>query len=330
MMKNNASNLETVACGICGCREFHHLFTARDYIYGNKGEWPVAQCANCGVVLMNPRIPPAEIGAFYPKSYYTNSTSGVEVQGTSLKRGLKDSVLKHYYGYKFSNPQPLVNAILGRLILPFTKRWTGTRKYPQPIDGGVILDVGCGNGHMLTEYKRLNWKTYGSEVGDESAKLAQEAGHQVFVGELLDANYPNNFFDVVTLWDSLEHIHNPLESLSDIYRIIKPNGKIYISVPNYGSWYARLFKDQWFMFTAPLHYYHYTDKTLSNLLAKSGFKDVSIEHPLGDTGFAQTIATVVAGRKLLKSIVQSRLINFLLKVLNFLMPKGHLLAVATK
>lgn len=330
MMPKTEIKLEHVSCSLCNSQESRHLFYARDYIYGNEGEWPVAQCKNCGVVFMNPRIPPAKIGLFYPHSYYTNEMSPVATSGQSFKRAMKDCVIENYYGYTLADTYSLLNRFIGRLLFPFTTRWAVTNKYITPVTNGRVLDTGCGNGHMLTEYKRLGWETFGNEVGASSAQLARQAGHQIFVGELVDAIYEDNFFDAITLWDALEHIHNPYETLQEIYRITKPGGKIYISVPNYGSWYASRFKDKWFMFTAPLHYYHYTDETLSYLIRRVGFKEITIKYPLGDAGFQQTLNIVASKQRLLKTILEFVPVKAFLYYLNFFMPKGHLLAIANK
>ena len=112
-------NLEEVACGVCGCTTYTHLFWARDYIYSNEGEWPIAKCSGCGVVFMNPRIPPADIGQFYPKTYYTNAPR-IPKRFPWLKNAIQDEVLRHKYGYpmpsQLSGPKaPLV--ALGYVLL---------------------------------------------------------------------------------------------------------------------------------------------------------------------------------------------------------------------
>src|SRR5689334_1264963 len=91
--------LETVPCGVCGATEKEQLFMSRDYCYGNQGEWPVSRCAGCGVVYMNPRISPREIGDYYPQTYYTNVK--LDPGMTALGRALFNAVAASR-GYKIT------------------------------------------------------------------------------------------------------------------------------------------------------------------------------------------------------------------------------------
>jgi methionine biosynthesis protein MetW len=326
---NLGVSLEIVPCGVCGSRRSRHLFDAHDYIYGNDGAWPVAQCENCGVVFMNPRIPPASIGAFYPQDYYA-STQGIhDPDRLTWRRAAKDAAAEDYYGYKIPRHDPIHYRLMGWLMLPFTRRWTATRKYIYPVSGGRVLDVGCGNGQWLAEYKRLGWEAEGIEPSLTSAAIARQAGHRVITGELSEAQYPADHFDAVTLWDALEHIHNPGEIVREIYRITRLNGRVYISVPNFGSRYARQFKDQWFMFTAPLHYYHYTQDTLSRLLREAGFGSVQVSFPLGDVGLQPTLRAAWQHNKVLQGMLNVGGAK-LLAGLDLFLPRGHLLAIGVK
>jgi SAM-dependent methyltransferase len=327
-MTTEVIQLEHVNCGVCGSENYKPLFEAADYIYGNKGVWPVAQCERCGVVYMNPRIPPEQIGAYYPTNYYTNNKSGSK-SWWGIKDGIGNMVLQRKYGYSCAEVGHSTPNLLAQLLYPLFSQWAGFSKYVTKVAGGRILDVGCGNGHTLSVYKGLGWHTFGNELGEDSARLAKQAGHEIFLGELRAAEYPNSFFDAVTMWDALEHIHDPLSTLCEIRRILKPDGRLYISVPNFGSWYARKFRDKWFMFTAPLHYYHYTDRTLTDLLHRAQLKDVQISYPLGDAGLRPTVHSASGGAALRQALAFTP-VNLTLKALDYFMPKGHLLAVATK
>ena len=323
-------SLETVSCGVCGSRRFRHLFNARDYIYGNEGEWPVAQCDDCDVVYMNPRIPAAQIHQFYPPDYYTSTIGIHDPERMTWRRAAKDAAVEKYFGYRIPRRDPLHYHVLGWLMLPFTKRWTATCKYIFPIYGGRVLDVGCRNGQWLSEYRRLGWDVEGVEPDPDSAAIAQQAGHRVFVGTVLEARYPNDHFDAVTLWDALEHIDNPSEVIREIFRVVKPNGQVYISIPNFGSWYGRTFRDRWFMFTAPIHYYHYTQDTLTGLLRREGFGHIQVSFPLGDVGCRFTLRAAWRDHKARSRLLRTGIVNAFLAGLDLLLPYGHLLAMAVK
>ena len=214
------SALETVECGVCGSSHFTDLFLSRDYIYGNAGVWPVAQCSDCGVVYMNPRIPPAEIGAYYPQTYYTH---GVQRRNPeSLRERVKFSLIRQYYGYPPSSDATA--SFFATLLRPVISRTSSFRHNIHYVKDGRVLDVGCGSGWCLNNYQQLGWETHGTELDPESATIAGEAGHQVFLGELPSAHYPDNHFDAVTFWDALEHIHNPAEIIREAFRVCRPGG----------------------------------------------------------------------------------------------------------
>jgi SAM-dependent methyltransferase len=323
--------LETVDCGICGSKHFQRLFDACDYIYGNRGSWPVAQCKDCGVVFMNPRIPPAKIGPYYPTTYYTNKPNmPVEVPPKKWRRNLKAAALQRYYGYPPTNKLGLSSRLVTFLAGQLVSRTAAYQRNIYYAPHGRVLDVGCGNGACLTKYKELGWETFGTEVGSDSATLARAAGHDIFLGELKDAHYPEACFDAVTLWDALEHIPNPGETMAEVYRVCRPGGRVYVYVPNFGSWYARHYHDNWFMFTAPLHYYHYTVQTLTRLLKYSSFRDIQIRFPLGDAGFLPTISAATVESPIIHSMITTPPCAMLLKLADRFLPRGHLLAVANK
>ena len=121
--------------------------------------------------------------------------------------------------------------------------------------------------------KQGNWELYGVEPNENAAKIAQEQYNlNVKVSLLEEAEYPDRFFDVVTLWDVLEHLHDPKAQLREIYRILKPDGFIIFRVPNANSLDAKLFKQYWAGLDAPRHLYVFTFDTLNKLLTSTGFR----------------------------------------------------------
>ena len=321
------SAFEWAACGACGCGQSRFLFEARDYLYGNPGAWPVAECLGCGVVFLNPRVSPDAIGALYPPSYYTNAAAGGS--GGAFGNALRDYVVHRLYRYPLDQTPSAAIKLAGGAGMPFFRRWSAMRKHVPFAGGGSLLDVGCGNGKLLARYKRYGWNTHGVEPSPSSAAIAQRGGHVIHPGDLFQAGLPADRFDAVTLWDALEHIHNPRATLAEIYRVLKPGGHVYLSVPNFGSGYARLLRDRWFMFTAPLHYYHYTRATLSALLDRCGYQAIDVSTPLGDAGIGGTLR-ILAGDGPAGRLLHSRVVRRLLAAADLIAPAGHLFASAEK
>jgi ubiquinone/menaquinone biosynthesis C-methylase UbiE len=143
---------------------------------------------------------------------------------------------------------------------------------------GKILDVGCATGAFLEEIKLSRadcWETYGVEPNQQAAHIAQKvSGARIFSGMLEAAKYPNNFFDVVTMWDVLEHVFSPKATLLEIKRILKPDGVVVFSLPNLDSWDATLFKHYWVGYDVPRHMHVFSSRTLNLLLSQTGFVEI--------------------------------------------------------
>src|SRR5262245_13376794 len=105
-----------------------------------------------------------------------------------------------------------------------------------------MLDLGCGTGVFLAAMRDRGWNVNGVEFNPIAAKLGQETyGIEMYPGTLEQANYPAQTFDYVRSNHSFEHMLNPREVLREIRRIIKPNGTLFVGVPNVEGWAAKAF-----------------------------------------------------------------------------------------
>jgi len=137
-----------------------------------------------------------------------------------------------------------------------------------------LLDVGCATGQFLAEMRRYpGWQVYGVEPNHIAANFARQAfGLDVHPGDLVSAAYADSYFDVVTLWDVLEHLHNPQETLIEIRRILKPDGYLILRTPTLDSWDAQIFGSYWAGLDTPRHLVVFSRHTLTRLLAQTGFR----------------------------------------------------------
>lgn len=156
-------------------------------------------------------------------------------------------------------------------------------------NGGKLLDVGCGIGHFLFTAKRRHWDVKGLDVSPAASRAAKEAyGIDVAIGTLENANFERAQFDVITLWDVIEHIRRPLENVQAANRLLRHSGIIAMKTPNeHGlfKWAARQ-SFRWFgqrgafllkyVYYVP-HYFSYSRKSLDILLRQNGFEPVRYE-----------------------------------------------------
>jgi 2-polyprenyl-3-methyl-5-hydroxy-6-metoxy-1,4-benzoquinol methylase len=141
-----------------------------------------------------------------------------------------------------------------------------------------ILDVGCGSGHFLVSASEHGWEVYGSEFSESLYDLCKSKQINMTLGSLDPEEYESGSFDVLTSFEVIEHINNPLEELDKFYRLLRPGGVVYCTTPNFNA-IQRLIKGQKFrtILSYPEHLSYFTPRTLSTAFETVGFKVLNIE-----------------------------------------------------
>jgi len=237
--------VEETRCNLCGADNTDLVYEESDLLMKVPGTFRLVRCRECGLLYLNPRPTYEEMAPYYPEDYMAYTAKRENEHSWSVR-------LNYTYGYW--KRARMLNAV-------------------RP-SGGRILDVGCATGAVLEAMRNIGpWDVFGVEPSPVASQHARERlGPSVVTGELADAHYPDDFFDMVTIWDVLEHVHDPTSTLSEIRRILKPDGQAVIRVPNGASWDARLFGRHWVGFDAPRHLYIYSPKTLTALAQKAGLQ----------------------------------------------------------
>jgi glycosyltransferase involved in cell wall biosynthesis len=137
------------------------------------------------------------------------------------------------------------------------------------IKGGKILDIGCAEGYISnqlgSQYHYIGIEPPFSGVKNPLVKL---------VG-IENMKEKSNSYNMVTFWESFEHLRNPTEALKKAYRALVKNGYLIIECPNYASWEKLPFSSRWFHLDPPRHLFHFTPAGLKAQLEKTGFKVIS-------------------------------------------------------
>lgn len=148
--------------------------------------------------------------------------------------------------------------------------------FPHKSGDRKILDIGCATGTLLRVVSEHGWQAYGVEPSRWAVDMiSKPLRENVFLGTFEEASYPDDSFDLVILWETLEHLENPYAVLRKVSRILRPGGLVVINVPNITSLWNRLLHDRWWLIE-PMHYYYFEPRTIRRLLEMLGFSVLSI------------------------------------------------------
>lgn len=241
--------MKHVTCNFCGADETDVVNRGPDLLLQKPGDFHLVRCRRCGLIYQNPQLSQAELAAHYPQEY-------LPYQQDSAARPSAVAQLSRSHA---------LNRLCDRV----------ERYRPQH---GRLLDVGCATGSFLVAMQQRGWQVQGVEpVAHAAAQARQVFSLEVFVGLLEEAAYPDATFDVVTLWDVLEHVADVRATLSEVARILKPGGLLAFSVPNPASLEARLFGANWLGWERPRHLTLIPPDLVPAYLQKVGLSFLRIE-----------------------------------------------------
>lgn len=279
------SDFEYVPCNLCGSEDYETLFIAKDWFFQLPGEFPVAKCKNCSLVYLNPRVTCEAIIGYYPKNYYTHfslnaNEPSIDVCAISFLKTREriKSLISEYYRGLISKPKRIIVFLI---LLFFWKRIHTRNRWSLIGESGRLLDIGCGNGSYLHRISQ-DWLVgkkidcFGIEPDKKAVEYALASRLKVTEGTLETVSFPDDYFDIVRINHTLEHIPDPFGTLKEVHRITKPGGKVIIEVPNFNSVGRKLLNDKWAGIDAPRHYFQFTPATLKRMLVVSGFQPLRV------------------------------------------------------
>jgi len=242
------SMLEDVACNLCGANDFNVVYPSHyeeaqpDEImetFRSSGDEilvdQLVRCNRCGLRYLTPRL----------KS---------------------DLIIT---GYSDGTDEAFVSQNAAR-ERTFAKSLDLIEKY-RP-HKGRILDIGTAGGAFLGVASQRGWDVLGCEPNRWMAEWgSKHYGIEIRSGTIFDLNLRDTSFDVVTLWDVLEHTPDPHTVLMECSRILKPGGLLIVNYPDIDSLVARLMGRKW-VFLLSVHLYYFTPGTIRRMLERAGFK----------------------------------------------------------
>jgi len=245
----NRKGWEDISCDWCGSSESDILFSGPDRLERLSGTFKMVKCTHCGLIRQNPRLTWSLQKKYYTDDYTSYSTL-IQKEKNALRR----------FDRRWS----------------FWRRRTAIERFQK---GGRLLDIGCGTGLFLEEAKRSNkWNVVGIEPNGRAADYAQQnLNVPILHGRFSEVSetLPPNSFDVIVLWNVLEHLEHPIKDLRIAHNLLKQNGWIVFSIPNMRSLDHKIFKEYWVGWDLPRHLWLFERDILLNILQGLGFYVVS-------------------------------------------------------
>ncbi len=228
-----------VACACCGQAEgYEAIWDIPDNLWFPHCYFHLVRCEHCGFIYLNPQPDDREMTKHYPGFHYAS---------VQFPQALPPA-----YSWRFSQIE---------------------RRQKK----GRLLEVGCGEGFFLTFALQRGWEGYGLDTSPEAIQAAKKRlSDRVAASTLLDASYQSDSFDVVSLFEVLEHLPDLMGHLREIRRVLKPGGWVCLSVPNFASLERRIFGKWWVGLDAPRHLQQFTPKSLRFVLEAAEFEVVEL------------------------------------------------------
>lgn len=239
-------------CPWCGSNKAQINLWLKDEFLTKK-DFHICECLNCGLLYTMPRPSKEKIGAYYKSDEYYSHQENKKGFVPRLYEAIKKINLKHKY-----------------------------RLASRDLPVGKLLDIGCGVGDFLHVAENKGWQCTGVEPSEEAREIAR----QRIKGDLLYSEdleqLTDQSFDLITMWHVLEHVDDLKWQVAQLQRLIKPNGRIVIAVPNYRSYDGRFYNAYWAAYDVPRHLNHFNKTVITKIFKTSGLSLVSMDKLVWD------------------------------------------------
>lgn len=239
---------ESVSCNLCSSNSTKKIMRIKGF--------KIVKCKKCGLIYVNPRLRENKLHQIYNKGYFNN----LAFNGSELP----------FYGYDGYIEEK------GEIQATFNRRLKIINKLCRK---GRLLDIGCAFGFFLELARNDGWNVQGIEISEHACKYAKNVLKLPVLNKTLEkADFKQNSFDAVTIFDVIEHLPDPKSMLKGIRKILKPNGLLAITTPNIGSITAKLLGKNWEeVKRVREHIYFFSEGTLKKMLEALNFDVLKTE-----------------------------------------------------
>lgn len=228
-------------CPNCKSEEFKNHMICKDFSVSQES-FAIVKCKKCELLFTNPRPTIENLHKYYLSENYV---SHANKSNSPINAA-----------YKFARTFTLNNKT--QFIKKIYKK-------------GNLLDYGCGTGAFLRVAKQKGFDITGYEPNKEAHKEI-DATLKPFIFDTIDSSSYKRHFHLITLWHVLEHISDLSETVKQLKKMLHPEGRIIIAVPNHESYDAAYYGEYWAAYDVPRHLYHFSPKTMKGFLSNHKLK----------------------------------------------------------
>jgi 2-polyprenyl-3-methyl-5-hydroxy-6-metoxy-1,4-benzoquinol methylase len=252
------------ACLLCGTTGTVAYSDLPDRLYGTPGRWRFRRCPADGLYWLDPRPRPDELDKVY-RTYFTHDGPHEDAAAADAQTWWSKTIDAGAFAYRRERVSA-GRAVAGRLLAflpPIHDRFGARLMWLRSAAPGRLLDVGCGSGHFLARMRTAGWQVVGVEPDPSAAQIARDRlGLPVVVGTL-EALDPAEGFDAITLSHVIEHVPDPVATLRDCWRRLRPGGRLLALTPNVNGFGHRVFGATWPGLQPPFHLQVFSPSTLA-------------------------------------------------------------------
>lgn len=278
------------SCIVCGSKEIAPFLLCKDHFVSGE-EFEINSCKTCGFKYTECVPEPEKMAPYYQSEEYISHSDTQKGIMNKIYHKVRDIMLKRK----------------ARLIRSLTP-------------GKRLLDIGCGTGYFPYYMKLQGYEASGMELDADARDFAAENFD-------LEINSPEKqlnekqtaYYDVITLWHVMEHLHNPKRYMEWIFDSLKNDGALLIALPNCNSYDAKIYKEFWAAYDVPRHLWHFEPSTFIKYITQFGFKLETIKRLPFDAYYNSMMSAKYAKKPL--AFIHGVIIGFISNLKSFLSPK---------
>lgn len=227
----------------------------------------LVKCRVCGFIRAHDKYFKIDPVKFYRQSYFNSEYGNYAKEEVALEKNFRDRIKR-------------------------------IRKYKTR---GKLLEIGCAYGYFLKNAQKY-YKCFGIDLNPNVTRVTKEnTKAKILTGDFLTRKFQKNYFDIICMFDTIEHLKYPERYLKKMYETLKPGGIVVIETGDIGSLIAKLQGRSWRLVMLPDHLQYFTKSSLTQLLTNSGFKTKLINTVGFFRTFRQIIYRLTRNKKFLDS-----------------------------